>query len=88
VKGGTASVTVRDSVAVACVKVPSVPWIAKLNVPAVELPSVTVNTVPPAVGVTVKGEIAHVPGEPAVHVRLTLPAYPFPAVSVPLHVTF
>jgi hypothetical protein len=80
--------TVSVSVAVACVSVPSVPWIVKLNAPVVALPSVTVNPVPPAVGVTVGGVIPQVPGAPAVHVNDTLPLYPFTAVSVPFHVTF
>jgi len=59
-----------------------------LNAPAVALPNVTVNPTPPAVGVTVGGVIPHVPGAPAVHVNVTLPLYPFRAVSVPFHVTF
>jgi hypothetical protein len=88
VKPVPAPVTVSVSVGVAWVRVPSVPWIAKLNVPAVALPNVTVNAVPPAVGVTVNGEIVHVPGAPAVHVNVTLPLYPFNAVSVPFHVRF
>jgi hypothetical protein len=52
------------------------------------LPTVTVNAAPPAVGVSVEGVIAHVAGAPAVHVNVTLPLYPFTAVSVPFQVTF
>jgi len=59
----------------------------KLNAPAVALPRVTVNAAPPAVGVTADGTIPHIPGDPAVHVNVTLPLYPFAAVSVPFHVT-
>jgi len=88
VKSDTIPVTVSVSVGVAWVSVPSVPWIVKLNVPAVVLPSVTVNSAPPAVGVTAAGVIKHVPGAPAVHVSATLPSYPSSAVSVPVHVTF
>jgi hypothetical protein len=88
VKSDAVPVTVSVSVGVAWVSVPSVPWIVKLNVPGVVLPNVTVNGVPPAVGVTVSGEIVHVPGAPAVHVSATLPSYPSSAVSVPFHVTF
>jgi hypothetical protein len=78
--------TVSVSVGVACVSFPSVPWIVKLNVPAVSLPNVTANGAPPVVGVTDDG--VHVPGAPAVHVSATLPLYPFKAVSVPFQVTF
>jgi hypothetical protein len=89
VKSGAGFVpTISVSVGVTWVRVPSVPWIVKLNVPAVELPRVTSNTVPPAVGVMVEGTIVHVPGAPAVQVNVTLPLYPFNAFSVPLHVTF
>jgi hypothetical protein len=88
VKSDAVPVTVSVSVGVACVSVPSVPWIVKLNTPGVVLPSVTVNSAPPAVGVTAAGVIKHVPGAPAVHVSATLPLYPSKAVSVPFHVTF
>jgi hypothetical protein len=64
-------VTVSVSIGVAWVSVPSVPWILKLNVPAVALPSVTVNEAPVVVGVTVEGAIEHVAGAPAVHDRVT-----------------
>jgi hypothetical protein len=60
----------------------------KLNVPAVALPNVTVNAAPPTVGISVEGVIPQVPGAPAVHASVTLPLYPFTAVSVPFHVTF
>jgi hypothetical protein len=60
----------------------------KLNAPVVALPNVTVRATPPAVGVIDGGAIPHVPGAPAVHVNVTLPLYPFIAVSVPLQVTF
>jgi hypothetical protein len=88
VKSATGPVTVSVSVGVACVSVPSVPWIAKLNVPAVALPTVTVNAAPPAVGASVEGVIPHVAGAPAVHVSATLPLYPLTAVSVPFQITF
>jgi hypothetical protein len=88
VKSGVGAVTVSVSVGVAWVRVPAVPWIVKLNAPVVALPNVIVNGAPTAVGVTVAGVIPHVPGAPAVHVSVTLPLYPFNAVSVPLHVTF
>jgi hypothetical protein len=88
-KSGAGAVpTVSVSVGVACVSVPSVPWIVKLNVPVVELPSVTVNAAPIAAGVTVNGTIPQVPGAPAVQVSLTLPLYPSNAVSVPFQFTF
>jgi hypothetical protein len=58
-----------------------------LNVAAVALPTITANPIPPAVGVTVPGT-SHVAGAPAVQVNVTLPLYPFNAVSVPFHVTF
>jgi hypothetical protein len=80
--------TVSDSVGVACVNIPSVPWIVKLNAPVVALPSVKVNTAPPDVGVSVAGTIPQVVGAPAVHVKCTLPLYPFTEVSVPFQVTF
>jgi len=54
----------------------------------VALPSVTVNAVPPAVGMTAGGVIPHVPGAPAVQVSATLPSYPLIAVSVPFQITF
>jgi hypothetical protein len=59
-----------------------------LNVPAVALPSVTVNGAPAAVGVSVVGVIHHVPGTAPVHVNVTLPLYPFTAFNVPFQVTF
>ena len=80
--------TVSVSVGVAWVSVPCVPWIVKLNAPVVALPSVTVNETPLAVGVSVAGVIHHVPGTAPVHVNVTLPVYPFDAVSVPFQVTF
>jgi hypothetical protein len=59
-----------------------------LNAPVVALPSVTANPAPPAFGVTVAGTIPQVAGAPAIHVKVTLPLYPFTAVSVPFQVTF
>jgi hypothetical protein len=85
--GAGAVPTVSVSVGVALVSVPSVPWIVKLNIPAVALPSVTENGAPPVVGVIGCGGIMHVPGAPAVHDSVTLPLYPFNAVTVPFHVT-
>jgi hypothetical protein len=80
--------TVSVSVGVACVSVPSVPWTIKLNVPVVALPTDTVNAAPPAVGVNVSGVTPHVPGYPPAQLSVTVPLYPFDAVSVPCHVTF
>jgi hypothetical protein len=80
--------TVSDSAGVAWVNAPSVPWIVKLNAPVVAPPSVTVNETPLAVGVSVAGVIHLVPGTAPVHVNVTLPLYPFTAVSVPFQVTF
>jgi hypothetical protein len=60
----------------------------KLKTPAVELPSVTVNATPAAVGVSVAGTIPHMLGAPAVQANCTLLLYPFSAVSVPFQVTF
>jgi hypothetical protein len=88
VKSGVVPVTVSVSGCVAWVSVPSVPWIVKVNVPGVALPSVTVNGAPSAVGVTVSGELVQGTGCPAVQVSVTLPLYPSSAVNVPLHVTF
>ena len=53
------------------VRVPSVPWMVKLNVPAAALPNVTVNGAPAAVGVIGAG-VEHVAGAPAVQVTVTL----------------
>ena len=80
--------TVRVSLGVARVKVPSVAWIAKLNVAAVALPSVTTNGAPALVGVTVVGKTLHVGGAPAVHDSVTFPAYPSIDVRVPFQLTF
>jgi hypothetical protein len=80
--------TVSVSVGVACVSVPSVPWMVKLNVPAAVLPSVTVNGAPAVVGSATVGAIVHIPGAPAVQINATLPAYPSIAVSAPFQVTF
>jgi len=85
--GGPWVVTVSVSVGVACVSVPSVPWILKLNVPAVALPNVTVNRAPTVAGTTVGGVIVHVPGAPAVQPNVTFPLYPFNAVNVPFQIT-
>lgn len=63
-------------------------WIVKLKVFAVALPNVTVTGTPLDVGVSVGGEIPHVVGAPAVHVRATVPLYALTAVTVPSHVTF
>jgi hypothetical protein len=84
--------TVSVSVGVEFVSVPSVAWIWKLNVPGVALPNVTVNGTPHAVGVTVCGEMVHVPGAPGVptptQLRVTLPLYPSNAVNAPFQITF
>jgi hypothetical protein len=77
--------TVSVSVGVVCVSVAPVPWTWKLNVPVVALPTVTVNPAAAAVGVTIAGAMMHVPGAPDVHSSVTLPLYPFNAVSVPFH---
>jgi len=86
--GPPGGVTVSVSVGVAFVSVPSVPEIVKVNVPVAALPNVTVNGVPAAVGVTFGGANSHVAGAPAVHVSVTVPLYPFDAVSIPFHGTF
>jgi len=80
--------TVRVSVGVARISVPSVPWIVNLKTPSVTLPNVTVNGAPVTVGVTVAGVIPHVLGAPAVQINCTLLLYPFAAVNVPFQVTF
>jgi hypothetical protein len=83
-----AAVTVSVSVDVAWVRVPSVAWIVKLNVPAAVLPKVTVNGAPVFIGVTCDGVTMHVAGAPDEHDRLTLLLYPSIAVTVPFQVTF
>jgi hypothetical protein len=72
VKFATGGVTVRFSVGVAWVRVPSVPWIVKLNVPTAALPNVTVKGAPAAVGVIGVG-VVHVAGAPTVQDTVTLP---------------
>jgi hypothetical protein len=83
--------TVSVSVGVAFVSVPSVPEMVKLNVPAVALPSVTVNGAPAADATCVGGMITHVPGTTcgatAIQLIVTPLRYPFNAVNVPFHVT-
>ena len=88
-KSGTAKFTVSVSIGVACVNVPSVAWIVKVNVPGVEFPNVIVNGTPAAEGDAVGGAIKHVPGAPVgEHEIVTVPLYPSKAVSLPFHVTF
>jgi hypothetical protein len=77
--------TVRVSVGVEFVSVPSVAWMAKLNVPEVALPNVTVNGAPAAVGAS-GGEGTQIWGAPVVQLRVTVPVYPFKAVSVPFQI--
>ena len=72
VKFAPDAVTVRVSVGVAWVRVPSVPWIEKLNVPTAALPNVTVKGAPVAVGVIGAG-VVHIAGAPAVQDTITLP---------------
>jgi len=72
---------------VVCVNVPSLAWIAKLNVPVVAFPSVTTNPAPPAFGVSVAGLIEQVVGAPAMQLNCTFPEYPLIAVNVPAQLT-
>ena len=85
---GPCGVTVSVSVGVAFVNVPSVPEMVKVNVPVAALPSVTVNGVPAVVGATACGANTQVAGAPDVHVKATVPLYPFVAVATPYHTTF
>ena len=71
VKFATGGVTVRVSVGVAWVRVPSVPWMVKLKVPAAALPNVTAKGAPAAVGVIGAG-VEHVVGAPALQDTVTL----------------
>jgi hypothetical protein len=71
-----------------CVSVPSVPWMLKLNVAVVALPTVTVKAAPPEVGTNDDGVNVQVPGAVPAQLRFTLVLYPWSAVSVPFHVIF
>jgi hypothetical protein len=66
-------VTVRVSVGVAWMIVPSLPWMVKVNTAAEAFPRVTLKGVPPAAGVNVRGFGVQVAGAPAEHDRLTVP---------------
>jgi hypothetical protein len=81
-------VTVSVSVGVAWVIVPSVPWIVKTNTAAEALPRVTLNGVPPAVGVNVRGLGVQIAGAPPVHDSVTVPLYPSIDVTAPFQLTF
>jgi hypothetical protein len=60
----------------------------KLNEPAAPVFNSTVNAAGAEAGSTVPGENWHGSGAPVVQLNVTVPLYPFSAVTVPLQITF